>query len=386
MDDQETLNLARNLVRINSVNPKLVPGAPGEEEIAHFVHRFLGEHGVEAELAEAEPGRPNVVARLPGSNDGPSLLFCCHMDTVSAEGMEDPFGAKLEDGKLYGRGAQDVKGGLAAMLAATIVLSRRPQTGGDIIAAAVVDEEYMSCGTEALVKDYQADAAIVFEPSDLKVLVAHKGFAWFSIETHGVAAHGSRPADGVDAVAHMGRVLVRLEQLDQDLRAGQAHPHLGTPSVHASLIEGGRELSSYPDRCRLQIERRTLPGEADADIKIELEELLGRLQEEDGRFRADFELQFSRPPFEISTSHALPQAVARAMERATRRNVSFGGLTAWTDSAILAAAGIPSVVFGPGGEGLHSLVEYAQAQDIFDCRNTLVELGLEYSRRGSPTG
>jgi acetylornithine deacetylase len=382
MDDRETLELARNLVRINSVNPKLVPGAPGEEEIAHFVHSYLGEHGVEAEMIEAEPGRPNVVARLPGGDDGPSLLLCCHMDTVSAEDMADPFEARVENGNLYGRGSHDIKGGLAAMLAATIILSEPSEKkGGEVIAAAVVDEEYLSSGTEALVKTVQADAAIVFEPSDLKVLVAHKGFAWFSVETRGVAAHGSRPDEGVDAIAHMGRVLRGLEELDRKLRSTAPHPRLGHPSIHASLIEGGRELSSYPDRCRLQVERRTIPGESETDARTELAELLHRLQYEDPRFHADCELRFARQPYEISSSHALPQAIARAVERATQRGVEFGGLTAWTDCAILAGAAIPSVIFGPGGAGLHSLVEYARVQDIFDCRDVLVELGREYCRR-----
>ncbi len=382
MDDRETLELARSLVRINSVNPKLVPGAPGEQEIARFVHAFLEEHRIEAEMIEVEPARPNVVGRLRGGGDGPSLLLCCHLDTVSAEGMEDPFEARVENGRLYGRGAHDIKSGLAAMLAAAAKLAEGSPHGGEIAVAAVVDEEYRSSGTEALVETVQADAAIVFEPSDLKVLVAHKGFAWFHIETQGKAAHGSRPEEGIDAITHMGRVLVGLEELDKNLRGILPHPRLGTPSVHASLIKGGRELSSYPDRCGLEVERRTLPGESEADAETELDALLDRLRQEDPRFKAECELTFARPPYEISTSHALPQAVARAIERATDRGVEFGGLTAWTDSAILAEAAIPSVVFGPGGAGLHSLVEYAEIQDIYDCRDILVDLAQEYCRRG----
>ena len=382
MDDRETLELARNLVRINSVNPKLVPGAPGEQEIARFVHAFLDEHGIDSEMVEVEPARPNVVGRLPGGNDGPSLLLCCHMDTVGAEGMEYPFDARVEHGRLHGRGAHDIKSGLAAMLAAATKLAEGSPKGGEIIVAAVVDEEYQSSGAEALVETVQADAAIVFEPSDLKVLVAHKGFAWFRIETQGKAAHGSRPDEGIDAIAHMGRVLVGLEDLDRKLRSISPHPRLGTPSIHASLIRGGRELSSYPDRCGLEVERRTLPGEVETDAETELDTLLDRLQQEDPCFKAECELTFARPPYEISISHALPQAIARAIERATQRGVEFGGLTAWTDSAILAEAAIPSVVFGPGGAGLHSLVEYAEIQDIFDCRDVLVELSQEYCRRG----
>ena len=382
MDDRETLELARDLVRIDSVNPRLVPGAPGEEEIARFVHDFLERHGVASDLVEAEPERPNVVARLPGDDDGPSLLLCCHMDTVSAAGMRDPFEARVENGRLYGRGAHDVKGGLAAMLAATVILSKAPPKGGELLVAAVVDEEYRSSGTEALIETIQADAAIVFEPSDLKVMVAHKGFAWFEIETRGVAAHGSRPSEGVDAIAHMGRVLAGLEALDHQLRSLPPHPRLGPPSVHASLIEGGRELSSYPDECRLQIERRTIPGESETEVVAELNQLLNHLSHEDDRFQADCELSFARQPYEISSSHALPQAMARAVERATQQNVEFGGLTAWTDSAILAAAAIPSVIFGPGGAGLHSLEEYVLTQDIFNCRDTIVELAREHCRRG----
>lgn len=384
MHNQETLELARALIRINSVNPKLVPGAPGEEEIARFVHRFLDTHGVEAQVMEVEPGRPNVVARRPGKAGGPCLLFCCHMDTVSTEGMEDPFGARLENGKLFGRGSHDVKGGLAAMLAATVILLEKPSSGVDIIAAAVVDEEYLSCGTEALIDVMRGerlpDAAVVFEPSDLNVQVAHKGFAWLSIETQGVAAHGSRPADGVDAIAHMGRVLSSLEALDRKLGARPPHPLLGAPSVHASLIEGGRELSSYPDRCRLQIERRTVPGESDTELRAEVEELLDQLGKEDASFRAETKVTFFRPPSEIETSHPLPQALARAVESATGRQAGFIGETAWADSALLDAAGIPSVVFGPGGRGLHSVEEYGLVQDIFDCRDALVQFGLDFCR------
>ncbi|MGH9461219.1 MAG: ArgE/DapE family deacylase [Vicinamibacteria bacterium] len=384
MDDRETLELARDLVRIDSVNPGLVPGAPGEGEIARFVHGFLERNGVPSDLLEVEPGRPNVVARLPGDDDGPSLLLCCHVDTVSAAGMRDPFDARVENGRLYGRGAHDVKGGLAAALAATVILSKGPPRGGELLVAAVVDEEFRSSGTEALIDTIQADAAVVFEPSHLNIVVAHKGFAWFEVTTRGVAAHGSRPAEGVDAIAHMGRVLARLEALDTELRSLPPHPRLGSPSVHTSLIEGGREWSSYPDECRLQIERRTIPGESETEVAAQLENVLRRLSEEDDRFHAVCEQRLARPPYEISSSHALPQAMARALERATERNVEFGGLTAWADSAILAAAAIPSIVFGPGGAGLHSLEEYVLIQDIFDCRDTLVELAREYCRRGQP--
>ncbi|MFQ5790741.1 MAG: ArgE/DapE family deacylase [Acidobacteriota bacterium] len=386
MDDQQTLELARDLIRIESVNPGLVLGAAGEEELARFVHRFLTRRGIEARCLEVEPGRPNVLARLPGNGGGPNLLLCCHMDTVSVEGMEEPFSGRIENGRIYGRGAHDVKGGLAAMLAAAVALSGQPRPGGGLLLAAVVDEEYRSCGTEALLEllkkeEERPQAAVVFEPSDLQVLVAHKGFAWFCIETRGVAAHGSRPQEGVDAIAHMGRLLVLLEEHGRELESRTPHALIGPPSLHASLIEGGRELSSYPDRCRLDIERRTVPGESEADVRAEVESLLDRLSREDSTFHARSELTFLRPPFEISVKHALPQGLARALTQATGRPARFGGLTAWTDSALMDAAGIPSVVFGPGGSGLHSLKEYGLVQDIFDCRDALIVFATSFCKR-----
>ena len=214
LNDVETLELAQRLVRIDSVNPSLVPGAAGEAARAHFVAGVLENRDVDVELRDALPGRPNVIGRIPGTEDGPSLLLCCHLDTVSVEGMEAPFSGEIdEEGRLHGRGAQDVKGGLAAMLAAAVTLSKKPPRG-DVIVACVADEEAYSAGTEALLKwGIRADMAIVFEPSELDVVVAHKGFAWAHVTTHGVAAHGSRPREGVDAIAHMGRVLAAVEAL-----------------------------------------------------------------------------------------------------------------------------------------------------------------------------
>lgn len=371
MNDSETLELAQRLVRIDSVNPSLVPGAEGEAALAHFVAGFLENRGVDVELRDALSGRPNVLARIAGTGGGPSVLLCCHLDTVSVDGMADPFSGAIEGGRLLGRGAQDVKGGLAAMLAATIILSKtRPK--GDIIVAGVADEEAYSVGTEALLNwGIRADMAIVFEPSELDVVIAHKGFAWLKIATRGVAAHGSRPAEGVDSIAHMGRVLAAVEAHGVELAHRPHHNLLGEASIHASLIRGGRELSSYPDRCELDIERRTLPGETLHGVVREMEQLLETLSH-DPRFKAELELSLYRAAFEISEQDALPQSLKEAAQRIQGR-CNLVGMTGWTDSALLAEAGIPAVVFGPGGAGLHGLEEWGDTEQICRCREILVD-------------
>lgn len=376
LNDRETLELAQRLVRIDSVNPSLVPGAEGEAALAHFVAGFLENRGLEVELRDALPGRPNVVARIVGTGDGPSILLCCHLDTVSVAGMAEPFSGAIEDGRLLGRGAQDVKGGLAAMLAAAVVLSQsRPK--GDVIVAGVADEEAYSAGTEALLKGgIRADMAIVFEPSELDVVVAHKGFAWIRLVTRGVAAHGSRPAEGVDAIAHMGRVLAAVETHGVELSRRPPHPLLGAASLHASLIRGGRELSSYPDICELDLERRTLPGETRHGILRETEQILEALGR-DPQFKAELDLSLFRPAFEISEQDPLPQRLKEAVER-THGPCSLAGMTGWTDSALLAEAGIPAVVLGPGGAGLHGLEEWGDTEQICQCRTILVDFAQSW--------
>jgi acetylornithine deacetylase len=270
---QDIPGLAAELVAIESVNPGLIAGAAGEERIARHVAGWCEAAGLEVVVEEVAPGRPNVVAVARGSGGGRSLLMDTHTDTVDVAGMEAPFSARIEGGRLYGRGAYDMKGALAAAMVAT-ARALRLHLRGDVILAAVVDEEVGSIGTERLVESTRADAAIVAEPTELRVCIAHRGFLGFEIEVRGRAAHGSRPDLGIDAIARMGHVLVRLEALDAALRAGSGHPLLGTGSLLASLIEGGQEYSSYPARCLLTGERRLIPGETRSQVEEELERLL----------------------------------------------------------------------------------------------------------------
>src|SRR5580704_14609213 len=368
------ISLLRELVAIDSVNPTLVPGAAGEAGVARAIADEMRGFGLDVELHEIVPGRPNVIGLLEGRGKGRTLMFCGHTDTVGVGGMEAPFSPVERNGRLYGRGAQDMKGGVAAMIAATRAIAEAGGLdSGRIVIAAVVDEEHSSIGAEALVTEWAADAAVVTEPTDLGIAVVHKGFAWVEVEVLGKAAHGSRPADGEDAILRLGRVLARLEALDVTLQARPRHALVGTASLHASLIEGGRELCSYPDRAVLKMERRTLPAEPETIALEEVCLILDALKVEDPTFRATARTSFSRPAYELPAGHALAENLASALAHVGGAP-RMTGASFWTDAAVLGHAGIPSVLFGPGGAGLHSTEEYVKVADVKTCRDGLIEL------------
>ena len=375
------ISLLSDLVAINSVNPTLVPGAPGESDIAHAVADTMRHAGLDVELQEASPGRPNVIGVLDGRRRGPALMLCGHTDTVGVVGMDQPFAPVLKDGRLYGRGAQDMKAGVAAMIdAARSIAASGGLASGRLVIAAVVDEEHSSIGADALVTKYRADAAVVTEPTDLAIAIGHKGFAWVEVEVFGKAAHGSRPADGEDAILRLGRVLSHLEALDRTLQSRTPHALVGVGSLHASLITGGRELSSYPDHASLQLERRLTPAEREGDGLAEVQQILDSLAREDATFRASARAMFSRPAYELSKDHDLPRMVGEALTKAGG-TPSVVGASFWADSAVLGHAGIPSVLFGPGGAGLHSTEEYVRVNEVMTCRNALVELARAFCAR-----
>ncbi|MEX2272006.1 MAG: ArgE/DapE family deacylase [Vicinamibacterales bacterium] len=372
------LDLLRDLVAIDSVNPGLVPGARGEADIAAHCAAWLRREGFDVEVQEAAPGRPNVIGVLEGATPGRSLMFCGHIDTVGVDGMAAPFTPDVRNGRLYGRGSQDMKGGVAAMMDAAR-RAKEQWTSGRLIVACVCDEEFESIGAQALVKSWTADAAVVTEPTDLSVAITHKGFAWIQIDTRGRAAHGSRPAEGRDAILRMGRVLARLERLGVDLSRRDADPLTGPPSLHASIIEGGREWSSYPDACQLKVERRTVAGETDAQVMAEIEAILSDLEAADSEFEAAAELVASRAPYALDAGHELPVSLA-SLARARGAAGDIAGMSFWTDAAILGEAGIPSVLFGPGGAGLHSAEEYVTLSDVEDCATVLRDLAEKWGR------
>jgi acetylornithine deacetylase len=370
-----TTDLLARLVAIDSVNPALVPGGAGEAEIAAFVAAWLSEHGLDVTVDEPIPGRPSVVGVARGTGGGRSLMLNAHLDTVTVDGMDRPHEAVVRDGRLYARGAYDMKGGLAAIMVAGAAATREG-LGGDVIVTAVADEEHSSEGVQSVLRRWHADACIVTEPTHLRACVAHRGFVWAQLETRGRAAHGSRPDLGVDAIAGMAPALAGIGALQRRLEA-RPHPLLGAASLHASLIAGGQELSSYPERCVLDIERRTLPGESAQDVERELQELLALASAADPRLATELRMGLVREPFEVDPSADIVTAVRAAATGTLGTEPEIVGHSAWMDAAFLSAAGIPTVVFGPTGEGAHAVEEHVELESV----EQVAEIVTETARR-----
>ncbi len=369
-----TARLVSEMVAIDSVNPSLVPGGAGEGEIAAFVVAWARTAGLSAEVLEATPGRPSVIVRAPGSGGGRSLLLCGHYDTVTADGMPEPR-PRVEGDRLYGRGAYDMKAGVAAALTACREAAALG-LAGDVVVAAVADEEHASLGVREVLAEVGADAAIVTEPTELELVVAHKGFVWSEIEVTGRAAHGSRPHLGVDSIVNAGPILSALGALDLELGA-RTHPLLGRGSVHASTIRGGEELSSYPARCVVGLERRTLPGESADQVQAELESLLEACRRADAALVAEARTVLVREPFEVPHEAEVVETVRAAAAAVLGEPPRVGGASFWADSAFIAAAGIPTVVFGPTGEGAHAAEEWVSISSTEAVTRILVAVAAE---------
>ncbi len=368
-----------DLVRINSVNPGIAPDGAGEGEIAAYIARTLASIGLEARILEPEPRRATAVGTLRGTGGGRSLMLNGHADTVGVEGMPDPFCAEIRDGRLYGRGAHDMKGSLAACLgAAKMLADAGAPLRGDLVVAAVADEEYGSLGTTELIEHVRVDAAIVTEPTNMDVCLAHKGYVWIEVETEGKAAHGSRFTEGVDAVMMMGRFLAELDLLEQALRTGPAHRLVGPPSLHAAMIQGGTGLSTYAARCVLKIERRTVPGETVEAAVDQILSIVCRLAASDPRFSASARQLFAREPFEVAPTARIVQAVASSASAVLGRQPAFVGDTPWMDAALLAEAGIETVVMGPTGAGEHSTVEWVDVETVVQMAEILARTATSY--------
>lgn len=381
IDHDYMLNTLADMVRIESINPSLTPGGSGESRIAEYTAKSMESIGLDVNILEPVPGRPTVVGCINGSNasQGRTLMLNAHYDTVGINGMADPFSATVRDGRLYGRGAYDMKGSLAAcMTAAKAITDADISLSGDLLVAAVADEEYASLGTAELIKQYTMDAAIVTEPTELQLCLAHKGFIWLEVETTGRAAHGSRFDIGIDANMRMGRVLNELERLEQDLRRRPGHNLTGPPSLHAAIIQGGTEISVYSASCRLQIERRTVPGETQDQVVAEIQDILDCLAAADPTFEARVNPFFSRDPFEVDGHVAIVQKVADAAAAIMGAEPKIVGQTPWMDSALLANAGVETVVIGPAGAGAHSKEEWVDIASVEKLAQILGHAAVSY--------
>ena len=370
--------LLQDLVRIDSVNPGLVPGAAGESAIATFTASWLEERGFTITRLEATPGRPSVVAVAAGTGNGRNLMFNGHLDTVTLAGYDgEPLEPRIEDDRMYGRGTFDMKAGIAAMMVAAAAAAARPHRG-DIILALVADEEFASAGTEEVLRHFTADAAIVSEPTHEDIVVAHRGFAWFDVTIHGVAAHGSRPDLGVDAIAKAGRFLAGIDDLAKTLKDGPAHPILGTGNIHASVIRGGEEISSYPAQCTVSLERRTVPGETADTVETELKGILDAINAADPDFSYTLTRGLERHPFEVPADAPIVQTVLNAAEVATGTVPVLRGEPFWTDASLMLEAGIPGLLFGVDGGGAHAATEWIELASLDRVSRVLAQAAMDY--------
>lgn len=378
LSSNEILSLLCDLIRIPSVNPSLAAGERVDEmQIAVFIRNWLEQHGIKASIEEVMPGRPNVYAEI-GDGDGLTLCLCAHIDTVGIKEMKiSPFEPMVIGSQVYGRGSCDMKGGLAAILSAALALSRQP-IEGKLILALVCDEEYSSIGADDFVKKYHADACILTEPSDLHMVVAHKGFLWGRVTAAGKSAHGSCWDIGESAIAKFGPMLVALDAFDKKVLRQRTEALVGPASLHVSLIEGGTGVSTYASTCAMHIERRTLPSEDLAAVKAEIEQVIG-----ESCPSATVDWYFSRPPFACEPNHPIAKCVQKAFQQVCQREPELVGWGVWTDAAIFQAAGIPTVNIGPTGFGLHAPIEWVDIDSVAAIANILYYTTLHFQAHGN---
>jgi acetylornithine deacetylase len=379
IDRDYLLRTLTRLVQTPSINPAFGGGTTNERDVAAYVAAELSALGMELTHSEPEPGRVSVVGRLRGRGGGRSLMLYAHHDTVGIEGMADPFSAEVREGRLYGRGAYDMKGSLAACLTAVKAVRDSGQPlAGDLVIAAVADEEVASIGMADVLTKVRTDAAIVTEATELRVCLAHKGFCWIEVETVGRAAHGSRFQDGIDANMRMGRFLAQLDQLEQELRASAPHRLVGPPSLHAAVLRGGTGTSTYAAHCRLEIERRMIPGETEASVVGQVQSIIDRLASQDSTFRATARPFLTRESFEVDPDAAISRAVRSASTRVLGAEPPLIGEPHWMDSALLSATGIETIVLGPCGGGAHADVEWVELDTVVQAAEIYALAATEY--------
>ena len=374
------VDLAVELVQIDSVNPGLVPGAAGEGAVVDRLARRLAARGFEVEIVPAHTAsdRPSLIATHKGSGGGRSLALNGHLDTVGVAGMAAPFAGRIIGNRLLGRGSCDMKGGVAAMVSAAEAAAASG-TAGDVVLALVADEEHASLGTEVVLERLAGrlpDACLVGEPTWLDLAVAHRGYSVVEVSLTGRAAHSSQPTDGVNAVVHLGRLLAAVEARDAILSANDPHPLVGTGSLMSTVVRGGTSPFVLAAAACAVVERRSVPGEPAAVGLAEVEQILGAMRRDDPSVEAHVFLALARDPWEHdSTSPAgaeLATALTDTLTERTGHRPQRVGVPYWMESALWEGAGVPTVVCGPAGGGLHAVDEWVDVRQVRDYAEALV--------------
>ena len=367
------------MVQTESVNPSLDPSGAGEADIAALLAEEARALGMQVELVDAGPARTSIIAVLPGSGGGRSLMLNGHIDTVSIVGMHEPLSGRVEDGRLYGRGAFDMKGGVAACFGAVRALrDAGVALAGDLVVTGVADEEFESLGMQQVAQLRRTDAAIVTEPTALRTCVAHKGFVWVGVEARGRAAHGSRPDLGVDANRAMAKLIAALDPLHDELAATAPHPLLGRGSFHVGTMLGGAGVSTYAERCEATFERRTVPGERPASFVESVVRAADALRAADPRVEYIVRELLVREPFEAAPDSRIADAVRSARAAVLPDAAPDVGDSVWMDAAILQSHGIDTVVIGPTGAGAHAAEEWVEVESVVRLAEILARAAVAY--------
>jgi len=370
----DVVDAIQTLVRVPSANPTIAPDeGGGEAAVAQAACDWLTARGVKAWLDDVAPGRPNAVAEV-GDAASPTLVFCAHLDTVGTSDMTmPPFDPRIADGRLYGRGSYDMKGSAGAIMAAAAALARQ-SLPARVLVALVADEEAESIGAFDFVRRHPADACIVTEPSEGRLILGHKGFVWAEIVVRGRAAHGSRWDLGVSANARLARIVAAFDEFDRRELRQRVDPLVGPASMHPSVIRGGTGWSTYAAEASVRIERRTIPGETTEQVVRELERVVREAGEE-----ADITVTCARAPLLTDAGHSIVDVVREAVTRVTGTVPQEAGVSYWMDAAVFAQAGIPTVNYGPGGGGAHEPVEWLDVESAVTTARVLVAAAWQFA-------
>jgi len=379
IDEKFLVRTLKKLVSVNSVNPDLSTDGVGELEIGLYIKKLLEALQISSELDYLSSTRLNVIGNIKGSGMGKSLMLNAHMDTVGIYGMEDPFSGNILNGKLYGRGAYDMKASIAAILAMVKALrDYNIKLNGDVILAFVADEEYNSIGTKKLLEKYKTNAAIVTEPTDLAICLGHRGFGVYEISTIGKVAHGGNNREGIDANIKMGKILYELESLSKKLESKKGHPLLGNGSLHIPLIKGGESLFIYSGLCTIKLERRTLPGERESDVLTEIENIIKNLAKKDRSLKAKVRQTLWRNAYEVSQSADIVSMLKNSVTNVLGKKTQYIGHPWWEDSGLIGNCGIETVIIGPKGGGIHQETEWVDIKSVVDLSNILLQTAINY--------
>lgn len=377
--NHHAIDILDDLIRIDSVNPHYSPTASGEGELAAYVQQRCEAAGLTVRRQPVLPGRDNIIAELRVGRPEATLLFESHMDTVSFGNMANPLVPDYREGRIYGRGACDTKATLAGMLWALEACAREPELQRcDLVLCASVDEEYAYRGLSAFMElGIPIAGAVVGEPTELSIVVAHKGCVRFALTTLGRSAHSSMPQLGENAIMHMAQMIDCLRQYDEECRLA-AHPLCGTPTLSIGTIQGGQQVNIVPDRCRITVDRRLIPGETPEQVLGEVYERLLDYAKQQG-IRIELETLLSDPALNTSLEAGVV-AAAQEASAGLGLQLSPAGVPYGSNASKLQhVQGIPSVVFGPGSIAqAHSDEEWVLAADVAAAANWYLQLARSF--------